>query len=48
LKKEIDSFLRKHLASYKIPKQIEFIKNIPKTRNGKIKRSQLRELYSKV
>ena len=48
LKKDIENFLKKQLAGYKIPKQIEFIRNIPKTRNGKIKRSELRELYSKV
>jgi acyl-CoA synthetase (AMP-forming)/AMP-acid ligase II len=39
---EIRSFLADKLARYKIPQYIEFIKKLPKTASGKIKKSLLR------
>lgn len=46
--KSISEFLSKHLANYKLPKQYYFVDSIPRTINGKIKRSALREHYSSV
>lgn len=41
-KKKILSFCKKNLASYKIPKIIEFIDELPKTSSGKIQRFKLK------
>ncbi|MDH5766918.1 MAG: acyl--CoA ligase [Gammaproteobacteria bacterium] len=38
---QIKKFCKQSLASYKIPKDIEFVKSLPKTSSGKIKRSML-------
>ena len=42
-KAEIISFCRQKLANYKIPKQIEFRDELPKTMVGKVLRRALRE-----
>jgi len=41
-KAEITHYCRKHLASYKVPKIIEFTEDLPKTQVGKILRRALR------
>lgn len=38
---ELDTYCRKHLASYKVPRQYEFRKELPKTAVGKILRRSL-------
>ena len=43
LKKEIMKFLRNNMASYKRPKIVEFVKTLPKTSSGKIRRSEIKE-----
>ncbi len=47
LKEEIAAFVKKHLAGYSYPREIEFIDKLPKTRSGKIMRRVLkaRELH---
>lgn len=40
---ELDQFARKHLAAYKVPRQYEFRKELPKTAVGKILRRVLVE-----
>ena len=42
-KEEIIDYCRKNLAAYKVPKQIEFMEELPKTTVGKILRRELRE-----
>lgn len=42
LKKEIAEYVKKHLAGHAYPKEIEFVKTLPKTRSGKIMRRVLR------
>ena len=42
-KEEIIDHCRKNLAAYKVPKQIEFMEELPKTTVGKILRRELRE-----
>lgn len=42
-KEQITSFCSQNLAPYKIPKQIEFIDELPKNRMGKVLRQALRE-----
>jgi long-chain acyl-CoA synthetase len=39
---EIISFCREKLTAYKVPKHIEFIKEIPKTNVGKVLRRELK------
>ena len=38
LENELMDFMRNHTALYKCPRKIEFVKKLPKTYNGKIKR----------
>jgi len=42
--KELTQFARENLTGYKVPKEIEFINELPKTNVGKILRRKLREL----
>ncbi len=39
---EIKRFCRKHMADYKVPKQVIFIDSLPKTATGKIRKEDLR------
>ena len=41
LKKEIQRYAKKHMASYKYPKLIEFWEELPKTISGKIQHNKL-------
>lgn len=41
--KEVIEYCREHLTGYKVPKQVEFRKELPKTNVGKILRRKLRE-----
>ena len=43
LKKEIQDFVKKLTAPYKYPRAIEFVKELPKTISGKIRRVEIRE-----
>ena len=40
------AFCREHLTGYKMPKQVEIRKELPKTPVGKILRKDLRKEYS--
>ncbi len=42
-KDELIAFAREHLTGYKIPKQVEFLKELPKSNVGKILRRVLRD-----
>jgi len=42
---EIIQFCKKHLASYKCPKSVMFLDDLPKTASGKITRAGIREKY---
>lgn len=42
LKKELSQFVKKNLAGHAYPREIEFVKSLPKTRSGKIMRRVLR------
>ncbi len=42
--KEIQDFVKKKTAPYKYPREIEFVKELPKTISGKIKRAVLRRI----
>jgi fatty-acyl-CoA synthase len=41
----VRSFLRRHLAGFKVPAQIRFVDELPKTATGKIRKSDLRAKY---
>lgn len=47
LKKEIQDFVKKNTAPYKYPRIVEFVKELPKTISGKIKRKEIREEKTK-
>lgn len=47
LKKELQDHVKKSTAPYKYPREIEFVKELPKTISGKIRRVELREKDSK-
>ncbi len=42
LKEKITQFVKKHLSGHAYPREIEFIKSLPKTRSGKIMRRLLK------
>ena len=42
LKKEIQVFTKKETAPYKYPRVVEFVKELPKSISGKIKRVDIR------
>ena len=44
---EIISQCRKYLASFKVPAHVIFIKEFPKTANGKVQKNKLKEILSK-
>jgi long-chain acyl-CoA synthetase len=39
--KEIKSFCREHMADFKVPKEVLFVKTMPKTTSGKIRKQEL-------
>ncbi|RJP68103.1 MAG: o-succinylbenzoate--CoA ligase [Ignavibacteriales bacterium] len=43
--KDVTDYLRQHLASFKIPKKIIFLKYLPKTELGKIRVDELRNMF---
>lgn len=43
-KREVQRYCKMHLAQYKMPRQIVFTKNLPKTASGKIQRHLLRDI----
>ncbi len=43
LKEELKDFAKSRLAPYKYPRQIEFVRELPKTPTGKIKRKDLKD-----
>jgi long-chain acyl-CoA synthetase len=44
---ELTAFCKKHIAGYKVPKDIEFVDSLPKNPAGKILKKELREKYWK-
>jgi acetyl-CoA synthetase len=48
LKKEIQEFVKTRLSKHEYPKEIEFIDELPKTPDGKIKRKELKERERKT
>ena len=42
---ELIDFVRPHLADFKKPRTIDFVKSLPKNSNGKISRKDIREVY---
>jgi len=44
LVEELQEHVKKTTAPYKYPREIEFVKELPKTISGKIKRAELRKM----
>ncbi|MFX1325585.1 MAG: long-chain fatty acid--CoA ligase [Promethearchaeota archaeon] len=47
IKNEIKEFCRKNVAPYKVPRQIEFRKELPETLVGKVLRKELKDIEAK-
>ncbi len=47
LKKELQNHVKKNTAPYKYPRVLEFVKELPKTTSGKIKRGEIRNSDAK-
>lgn len=47
LKRELEDFVKTRLSKHEYPREIEFVDELPKTPDGKVKRKQLRE-YEKM
>ena len=43
LKKELQNHVKRTTAPYKYPRVVEFVKELPKTSSGKIRRVQIRQ-----
>jgi long-chain acyl-CoA synthetase len=41
---EIIEFCRQHLAAYKVPREVQFVEDLPKTSTGKVMRRELKTL----
>ena len=46
--KELQNYVKKNTAPYKYPRIVEFVDSLPKTFNGKIQRSVIREKDSEA
>jgi acetyl-CoA synthetase len=44
LKKSLQEHVKKYLAAYEYPREIEFVKELPMTTTGKIQRNVLRDM----
>jgi long-chain acyl-CoA synthetase len=42
---EVTAFAREHLASYKVPRSVDFAAELPRTGSGKVLKRQLRAPY---
>jgi acetyl-CoA synthetase len=47
LTKELQKYVKDNTAPYKYPRVVEYVESLPKTFNGKIRRSELREKDAK-
>lgn len=43
---EFQEFLTEHLASFKVPQRVYLVRTLPRTGNGKVRTSELREYFS--
>jgi acyl-CoA synthetase (AMP-forming)/AMP-acid ligase II len=42
---EVIEYCKKYLASYKKPKSVEFVEDLPRNPSGKVLKTELRERY---
>lgn len=45
---DVASYAREHLASYKVPRSVAFVEELPKTGSGKVLKRQLREQFASL
>jgi acyl-CoA synthetase (AMP-forming)/AMP-acid ligase II len=45
-REELTAFCREHLARFKVPKQVQFLPERPKTGSGKILKTKLRKPFA--
>ena len=41
----VQAYVREHLADYKRPRVVEFVEELPRDPNGKVRKPKLREAY---
>jgi acyl-coenzyme A synthetase/AMP-(fatty) acid ligase len=44
--RELQDFVKQEIAPYKYPREIEFVTELPRTHNGKLRRTQLLSVVS--
>jgi 2-aminobenzoate-CoA ligase len=44
LGKELQEFVKQHIAAYKYPRAVEFLDALPRTETGKVQRFRLRQM----
>jgi acyl-CoA synthetase (AMP-forming)/AMP-acid ligase II len=45
---DVIDFCREHLAHYKCPRHVEFVKELPRTSTGKVHKREIREHYGGI
>jgi fatty-acyl-CoA synthase len=45
---DLRGYVREHLARYKVPREIRFVDELPRTSTGKLQRRKLGELHAEV
>ncbi|MBA3330517.1 MAG: hypothetical protein H0T39_06520 [Actinobacteria bacterium] len=45
---ELQALVRVRLAAYEVPREIEFVDELPLTTSGKIRRNELRRLHQEL
>jgi fatty-acyl-CoA synthase len=45
---EVKEFVRKNLARYKVPREVEFLDELPRTPTGKVLKRDLRKLHARA
>jgi acyl-coenzyme A synthetase/AMP-(fatty) acid ligase len=48
LKKELQDFVKDKLSKHEYPREIEFMEALPKTEGGKVRRKELKEMFSRA
>jgi acetyl-CoA synthetase len=48
LKEDIQNFVKKKLSKHEYPREIEFVKSLPKTAGGKINKAELKKWRASI
>jgi fatty-acyl-CoA synthase len=45
---DVKEFVKQNLARYKVPREVSFIDELPRTPTGKVLKRELRELHARA